>query len=77
AYKLDPRLINALVERWRPETHAFHLPYGECISTLKDVALQLGLQMDGPIVTGAAIIPNKEDLCATLLGKALNKFEDG
>ncbi|MFQ6661579.1 hypothetical protein Gotur_029693 [Gossypium turneri] len=33
--------------------------------------------MDRPIVTGAAIIPNKEDLCATLLGKALNKFEDG
>ncbi|KAH1031128.1 hypothetical protein J1N35_043302 [Gossypium stocksii] len=39
--KLDPILVSALVERQRPETHTFHLPYGECIITLKDVQLQL------------------------------------
>ncbi|XP_012453323.1 protein MAINTENANCE OF MERISTEMS-like [Gossypium raimondii] len=36
-------LISALVERWRPETHTFHFSCGECIMTLEDVALQLGL----------------------------------
>ncbi|KAK5832736.1 hypothetical protein PVK06_016539 [Gossypium arboreum] len=40
--KLDPKLISAFVERWRPEMHTFHLPYGECIITLKDVQLHLG-----------------------------------
>ncbi|KAG8493634.1 hypothetical protein CXB51_011039 [Gossypium anomalum] len=41
-------------ERWRPETHTFHLPCGECTITSKDVQLQLRLPVDGYAVTGSA-----------------------
>ncbi|XP_057724729.1 serine/threonine-protein phosphatase 7 long form homolog isoform X1 [Arachis stenosperma] len=44
-------LINALVERWRPETHTFHLPVCECVVTLEDVALILGLSTNGLPIT--------------------------
>ncbi|XP_020959127.1 serine/threonine-protein phosphatase 7 long form homolog [Arachis ipaensis] len=45
-------LVNALIERWHPDTHTFHLPIGECSVTLEDVALILGLPTDGLPVTG-------------------------
>nr|XP_025628626.1 serine/threonine-protein phosphatase 7 long form homolog [Arachis hypogaea] len=44
-------MINALIERWRPETHTFHFPVGECAVTLEDVALILGLPTNGLPVT--------------------------
>ncbi|MFQ6622555.1 hypothetical protein Gotur_002637, partial [Gossypium turneri] len=46
-------LLSALVKRWRPETHTFHLSCGECTVTLEDVAVQLGLPIDGNAVMGA------------------------
>ena len=51
--KTDDALVTTLVERWRPESHAFHLLVGECTITLKDVSLQLGLRIDGKLVIGS------------------------
>ena len=49
-FPFDRSLLTALVDRWRPETHTFHLPFGEMAPTLQDVSLLLGL----PIAGGAA-----------------------
>ncbi|RYQ80139.1 hypothetical protein Ahy_Scaffold1g106742 isoform G [Arachis hypogaea] len=45
-------LVNALIERWHPDTYTFHLLVGECAVNLEDVALILGLPTDGLPVTG-------------------------
>ena len=47
---LDRSLLTALVDRWRRETHTFHLPCGEMAPTLQDVAYLLGLPLDGDAV---------------------------
>ncbi|RYR40472.1 hypothetical protein Ahy_A09g046228 [Arachis hypogaea] len=39
----DNFLISAFVERWRSETHMFHLSWGEASITLQDVAYHIGL----------------------------------
>ncbi|QHO09379.1 protein MAIN-LIKE 1-like [Arachis ipaensis] len=51
-FRLDEPLVSAFVKRWRPETHIFHIPFGECTLTLQDVAYQLGLAVDGRYVSG-------------------------
>ncbi|KAK1369701.1 hypothetical protein POM88_035793 [Heracleum sosnowskyi] len=57
--QLDWGLLSALVERWRPETHTFHFPMGECTVTLQDVAVILGLPIDGnPVMCDASPAPN-------------------
>ncbi|KAL8505556.1 hypothetical protein ACS0TY_016699 [Phlomoides rotata] len=51
--KIDQHLTTALVERWRSETHTFHLPVGEATITLQDVAIMWGLPIDGNAVVCA------------------------
>ncbi|RVW47324.1 Serine/threonine-protein phosphatase 7 long form-like [Vitis vinifera] len=53
---LDWGLITSLVERWRPETHIFHLPIGEMTITLQDIAVILGLRIHGLSITGTCDI---------------------
>ena len=49
-FKFDMSLLAALLDRWRPETHTFHLPVGEMTPTLQDVAMLLGLPCAGRAV---------------------------
>ncbi|KAH0754093.1 hypothetical protein KY290_024363 [Solanum tuberosum] len=46
----DRALVTAMVERWRLETHCFHLPFGEVTITLQDVQVLFGLRIDGDAV---------------------------
>ncbi|XP_022947749.1 protein MAIN-LIKE 2-like isoform X1 [Cucurbita moschata] len=69
AISLDNPLISALVERWRRETNTFHLNVGELTVTLKDVALLLGLAIDGDPVIGLTYT-TCHSVCERYLGRA-------
>ncbi|KAG8478863.1 hypothetical protein CXB51_028709 [Gossypium anomalum] len=75
--KLDPKLISALVERWRLETHTFHLPCGECTITLENVHLQLALPVDGYAITGSASSADWGAVCYKLLGAIPDNINGG
>ncbi|XP_039022509.1 protein MAINTENANCE OF MERISTEMS-like [Hibiscus syriacus] len=67
-FKVMPTLMSALIERWRPETHTFHLPCGEVTITLEDAAYQLDVPINGmPLVFCNTYKVNV--LISNLLGK--------
>ncbi|KAL0928805.1 hypothetical protein M5K25_000728 [Dendrobium thyrsiflorum] len=73
--RMDHNLLTALVERWSPQTNSFHLPVGEMSITLQDVALILGLHIDGPALVGHNVVGagrrwlSWPDCCDDLLGQ--------
>ena len=61
--QLDRSLLMALLDRWRLETHTFHLPCGEMTPTLQDVAYLLGLPIVGEAVGPRVVAGSwKDDL---------------
>ncbi|VFQ67261.1 unnamed protein product, partial [Cuscuta campestris] len=68
--QLDCALITALVGRWRPETHSFHLPFGEVGITLQDVEVLLGLPIDGNPLAGMTGRSKDQwiQICADMMG---------
>ena len=65
--EVDHALITALVKRWHPKTHTFHLPHGEMGITLQDMEVMLRLPVDGLPVTGRTDYVWSK-LCEELLG---------
>lgn len=63
----DEGLSSGLVERWRPETHSFHLPHAEMTVTLQDVSCLWGMTIIGEPVTGVEY-GDFRALCLELLG---------
>ncbi|KAE8816549.1 Serine/threonine-protein phosphatase 7 [Hordeum vulgare] len=49
---LNATALTTLMDRWRPETHSFHLPLGEMSITLEDIAMITGLPIEGRALTG-------------------------
>ena len=66
--KIDVSLMHGLAERWRPETHTFHLPVGEMTVTLGDVSALWGLRIDGDPIGGVSDHPQLQRMIPELLG---------
>ncbi|MBA0810633.1 hypothetical protein Gohar_002605, partial [Gossypium harknessii] len=58
-------------------TGTFHLAYSKCTITHEDIALQLSLSVDKPVIMGSVVVPDKEGLCEAFLGKVLDKWNHG
>ena len=69
--EIDNNLITAFVERWRPETHTFHLPHGETTITLQDVEVLLGIPINGEAIVGTTDLVWAIE-CWEMLGIVIN-----
>lgn len=60
--------LTSLINRWRPETHSFHLPCGEMTTTLLDWGMIKTLPLEGRALTGRVERKNWHDRVITLIG---------
>lgn len=65
---MDNAALTMLVDRWRSETHTFHLPFGEMTITLEDIAMVFGLRVDGRVMTRSIEPVGWRDRVHLLLG---------
>ncbi|XXG48213.1 hypothetical protein AAC387_Pa02g2724 [Persea americana] len=73
--KIDHAIINALIERWRPQTNTFHFVCGETTITLGDISYLYGLPIDGKAVMGSIWSDKRKlsETCSRLLGVKVDK----
>ncbi|KAM0869920.1 hypothetical protein ACQ4PT_040356 [Festuca glaucescens] len=67
---MNPCAITVLVDRWRPETHSFHLPCGEMTVTLQDVSMILALPIKGEPVCRSTASDGWREAMRDLIGNA-------
>jgi hypothetical protein len=65
---MDSTALTPLVDRWRRETHTFHLACGETTVTLQDIAMILGLTIDGTPVCGPMSPSGWRDVVGDAIG---------
>ncbi|KAK1666320.1 hypothetical protein QYE76_054479 [Lolium multiflorum] len=67
---MNAAALTALVDRWRPETHTFHLRAGEMAPTLQDVSMILGLPIQGEPLCMNTASDGWHEQMAALIGMA-------
>ncbi|KAK3161174.1 hypothetical protein QOZ80_1BG0073310 [Eleusine coracana subsp. coracana] len=65
---MDCAALTTLMDRWRPETHSFHLPCGELAPTLQDTTMILGLRLDRLPICAAVEPEGWHDTVEQMLG---------
>jgi hypothetical protein len=65
---MNSTTLTALVDRWHPETHTFHLPCGKTTVMLQNVAMILGLPIDGSPVSGTVTPGGWRDFVGAAIG---------
>nr|XP_034577544.1 uncharacterized protein LOC117841082 [Setaria viridis] len=66
--KMNNATLTALVDRWRLETHTFHLSSDEMTIILEDISMLFELRVDGRAVTGNIKPIGWRDMVHLLLG---------